>query len=80
MRCEVKMEIAFAGLLLDIRKEALNPDSSVVNKTKLVSEDGESFLIVNDDSLEKQKVYIVALKANQVVSQIETTVGGESHD
>ena len=80
MRCEVKMEIAFAGMLLDIRKEALNPDSSVVNKTKLVSEDGESFLIVNDDSLETQKVYIVALKANQVIAQIETTVGGESHD
>ncbi len=76
--CRVQVEGAPAGCTVDLRKSPGDENSSVLGKPVGLDEQGRARLIVLDEDLEGQKVWLVVLDAQQFLYQVTTTIGGES--
>ncbi len=78
LRCKVAADGDLSGLLLDIRQQAGNEQSSVVMNVKPVNENGMASVVVEDEDLEGETGYVVLIAGNgQLVSQQQTVIGGE---
>lgn len=78
LRCHVAIEGKSSGCLLDIRKQAGNPDSSVVVAPKPFKPNGTSSVVVIDDSLEGSEAVIVLItSAGALAGQCDTIIGGD---
>jgi len=82
LRCSIEIEGDVRELLLDLRTSPADSLSSVALKVKDVKENGTASVVVEDESLEGEIVYIVLLNRNdgKVVKQISTIIGGGSND
>jgi len=78
LRCKVAVDGDLSGLLLDIRQQAGNEESSMVMNVKPVNENGMASVVIEDEDLEGEIGYVVLLAGNgQLVSQLQTVIGGE---
>ena len=78
LRCRVKVEPIEQGLTADIRTKANDDQSSQVQQTKSITEQGTATLFVEDDSLEGLSVVVVLLDGEgTVISKQATIIGGE---
>ncbi len=65
-------------LFVDIRFQAGNPDTSVVNKMKVLGADSHASVVVTDEDLVGQSVFVVLTdKDGILMTQRETVIGGE---
>jgi hypothetical protein len=77
LRCHVAIEGESSGCKLDIRKQAGNPDSSVVVAPKPFKANGTSSVVVIDESLEGSEAVIVLItSAGSLAGQCDT-IGGD---
>lgn len=78
LRCYVETENNVAGLFVDIRFQAGNPDTSVVNKMKALGADGHTSVVVTNEDLVRQSAFVVLTdKDGILITQRETVIGGE---
>ncbi|MFA5180595.1 MAG: BREX-1 system phosphatase PglZ type B [Syntrophales bacterium] len=76
-RCRVKIEPVVGGLLADLRTKPNIAGSSITNP-KLLDNDGQAGLVVEDESLEGTTVSLVIVDATgRVICKEATTVGGD---
>jgi len=77
LRCTVAVEGAFAGLSVDLRTLAGNPESSVVVDNKPLKGNGTASVIVENEDLGGDEVTLVLVdKAGALVAQVATIIGG----
>ena len=77
MRCKVTVETSCTGLLLDIRPQPGNPDSSIVTTVKPLKLDGTGSVVVEDDALEGTVAMVVLITTEGLlVTQDATVIGG----
>ncbi|ADH86829.1 BREX-1 system phosphatase PglZ type B [Desulfurivibrio alkaliphilus] len=77
LRCTVAVAGNFAGLTLDIRRQAGDPASSVVVGTKGLKSNGTASVVVEDEELEGQEAALVLLTADgALAAQVVTVIGG----
>ena len=75
LRCYVKVDGEFSGLILDIRTQAGNSSSSIVNP-KMFNKTIAS-VVVEDDDMEGKSAFIVLLTENgELIAQESTIIGG----
>lgn len=82
LRCSVVLKSATAGLLLDIRVHAGDPESSIAagKKAKPVKEDSTVSAVVEKEEYEGEEAFLVLIDENgQLVAQTSTIVGGGNH-
>ncbi|MEI7923285.1 MAG: BREX-1 system phosphatase PglZ type B [Planctomycetota bacterium] len=78
LRCTIVIEGEFKGLTADIRKDAGDEDSSIVVSKKPVKENGTCSVVVEDESLEGSKAFVMLIDdQGNLAAQVETVVGGE---
>ncbi|WP_346796354.1 BREX-1 system phosphatase PglZ type B [Halomonas sp. Bachu 37] len=78
LRCTLAVEGNSEGLLLDLRRHAGDPASSLVLSAKPFKAGGKASVVIEDDDLEGETAQAVILNDNgQVVAQRSTTIGGE---
>ncbi|KGQ42164.1 BREX-1 system phosphatase PglZ type B [Gallibacterium anatis] len=78
LRCYVEAESDATDLFVDIRFQAGNPDTSVVNKMKVLGADSHASVVVTDEDLVGQSVFVVLTdKDGILMTQRETVIGGE---
>ncbi|WP_135230008.1 BREX-1 system phosphatase PglZ type B [Deinococcus fonticola] len=75
-RCKVEVT-GGTGLMVDLRRKATDPESSLITARKSVGEDGQVSLLVPADDLEGEAAILVALRDGQVVRQQTVIVGDE---
>ena len=76
LRCIVTVDGDFPGLSLDVRLQAGDPSSSVVESIKLFKDNGTAFVLVGNEDLEGDKATVVLLDANgSLAAQITTVIG-----
>lgn len=79
LRCTIAVEGDYSELSADLRTHPGNPSSSVAIMTKPLKDDGTASLVVENEDLEGNNVYIVLLTHDgTLVAQIKTTIGGEN--
>lgn len=79
LRCRVQIEVAQAGLHVDLRTRAVDADSSAIGGARSLDSGGAESLLVVDDELEGESAAIVVLDgAGNVISKRATIIGGES--
>lgn len=77
LRCTVAVVGDFAGLSLDIRRQAGDADSSVVVGVKPLKGNGTASVVVEDEELEGREATLVLLGANgRLVAQTAVVIGG----
>jgi len=77
MRCKIAVDGDNKGVKADIRLKPMLPETSIVMNIKDINENGLGSLIVDEDSYEGRRAYIVLLdKNNSVICQSTTNVGG----
>lgn len=77
LRCTVALEGAFAGLSVDLRTLAGNPESSVVVDSKPLKGNGTASVIVENEDLDGEEVTLVLVdKAGALIAQVATIIGG----
>lgn len=68
----------FGELVLDLRRQAGNPQSSIAMSAKELGSDGRGSVVVPDDELQGEDAQIVILDGRgELVAQKSTCVGGE---
>ncbi|MGB3327792.1 MAG: BREX-1 system phosphatase PglZ type B, partial [Thermomicrobiales bacterium] len=78
MRCNVDVEGAPAGAMLDVRRKANDPATSLAHRRSTVREDGTGTVFVADDAHQHTAALVVVLDAGgAVIAQRHTVVGGE---
>ena len=78
LRCKIAADGDFDGLIVDIRLEAGNKDSSVVLSTKNLSENGTASVVVEDEDSQGTQAFVVILDSNgNILNQATTIIGGE---
>jgi len=76
LRCRTNISGATEGFAVDLRKEPANPASSVAGGGRPLDADGKASLLVEDDGLLGENVYLVLLgPTGALVLQTEATVG-----
>jgi len=81
LRCSIAIEGQGDGLSFDIRTSPGDFMSTVVLSTKPIKSDHTASVVVEDDELIGEMVYIVVFdQDNNIVAQIQTTIGGGSDD
>jgi hypothetical protein len=79
MRCTVAADGQFAGLSVDIRKEAGDPSTSLVLTVKPLKENGTASVMVEDDAQLGKEAYVALLgPSGELVSTAVTVIGGGS--
>ncbi len=78
LRCKVAVRGVPAGSSVDLRKEAPNAQSSVASGGKPLDAEGTASLLVEDDDLLGETVYLVILGATGELSLQSETVVGET--
>jgi hypothetical protein len=79
MRCKVAVEGNYHGVKLDIRLKPALSETSIVMGVKEFNENGITSVVVDDDSNEGVKAFLVLLDhSNTILLQRETVVGGEN--
>jgi hypothetical protein len=63
------------GLFLDIREQAGDALSSVVEQRNEFRDDGTASVVISDDSLEGKKATIIIVKDGAIICQKDTTEG-----
>ncbi|MBB3332249.1 hypothetical protein BDK63_003143 [Halomonas campaniensis] len=77
LRCTLVVEGDSDDLMLDVRRHAGDPASSLVLSPKPFKVGGKASVVVEDDDLEGESAYAVVLDAaGQVLAQRSTTIGG----
>ena len=77
LRCRVRVDAAQPGLLVDLRTQINDAESSVA-KARSVDAEGAASLLVVDDDLEGTSAAIVVLDlGGQVIARQSTIIGGE---
>jgi hypothetical protein len=77
-RCRVTTTGSGPHFACDVRREPASSESSVVGGPKMLDADGRASLLVTNEDLAGQQVYVVLLDAKlKLVAQRSTTVGGE---
>ena len=76
LRCTVAADGNYAGLSLDIRKQAGNPQSSVVLSSKPLKGNGTASVVVEDETLEGQNATVVLINGQGMLFAQHTTVIG----
>jgi hypothetical protein len=77
LRCTIAVDSVFEGLSLDIRTQPGDPTSSIVVSTKPLKENGTASVVVENEDLEGSKSTIVLInQKGELVSQVNTVVGG----
>ncbi|MBK9123544.1 MAG: BREX-1 system phosphatase PglZ type B [Chloroflexi bacterium] len=80
LRCKVRSNTYSPELTIDIRLAPSDPSTSVVFKVKPLPQNCLVSLAVEDEELEGQPVYIVAItSAGEVVAQKLSSIGGQSN-
>ncbi len=80
LRCKFAIDGDYEGLHVDIRKQAGDPNSSVVmeQKSKPVDKSGKGSVMVEDDTLEDEDAYIVIInETGDLIAQAQTIIGGK---
>lgn len=78
LRCTVATDGNCAGLLLDVRSHAGNPETSLV-KRKLLKDDGTASVVVKNGDLEGRDAMVVLVDANgALAAQFPTVIGGDT--
>jgi hypothetical protein len=76
LSCKIQVEGAVPGSLVDIRSKPVDPATTVADRLKAVSSEGQATLMVPDDSLEGSAAMIVLLSADgSVLAQTATLIG-----
>ena len=76
LRCIVAVEGNASELSLDIRLQAGDPSSSVIDKKKPLQDDIAKAIVENED-LERARAFVVLVDSNgELVKQFETVIGG----
>ena len=76
MRCTVLVEGETDGLMLDLRRHAADPSTSLVLSSKPFKAGGKASVVVDDDDLEGEAAQVVIVnEAGHVVAQCLTTIG-----
>lgn len=79
MRCRILLDGDYNGLSVDIRMRPADPNSSITNhkQTRAVRDDGTVSVIVEDEDLHGQEVFIVLInQRGDLMAQNKTIVGG----
>lgn len=77
LRCTVTWSHYVAGLIVDIRTQAANPATSLVNQPKMLEEDGTVSLLVADEDTLGMTAILVALAADGTIQmQASISIGG----
>ncbi len=77
LRCKIAVDGGFAGLSVDIRARAGNPESSLVMTVKPIDEKGMgSVVIENEDQEGSQAVIVLLDPRGEPVAQTATVIGG----
>lgn len=78
LRCDVRVDGGSPEMILDIRTEPGNPDTSIVLSEKSLKTGGKASLLVPNDELVGQSASIViTLESGQLIAQEQVIVGGE---
>ena len=81
LRCTIATQGQGDGLSFDIRTSPADFMSTVVLSTKPIKSDHTASVVVEDENLSGAMAYIVVLdQDNNIVSQVQTTIGGGSDD
>jgi len=81
LRCSIAIEGQGDGLSFDIRTSPGDFMSTVVLSTKPIKSDHTASVVVENENLLTALAYIVILdQDNNIVSQVQTTIGGGSDD
>ncbi len=76
LRCTVAVDGDVSGLVLDIRTQAGNADSSVVLSSKPMKNNGTGSVVVEDEDLEGQDAVVVLVDENGALkAQTNTMIG-----
>lgn len=79
MRFTAVIEGAAEGLRLDLRRFPADAGSSVVFSTKAFTADGKASVVVEEEGLEGERAWAVAIDpAGNLVAQMETIIGGNN--
>lgn len=79
LRCNVVIDGAPEGALVDIRMSPGDPSSSIVANPKPLREDGTASVVVENEYLEGQTGVLVLLDADgQLMAQLAIAIGGDS--
>jgi hypothetical protein len=79
LRCRVRAENAPAGTRVDLRRQPIQPGSRVVQEGKTLDSEGRASLVVPDDTLAGQAVFVVLLDPEgRLLAKIATAIGGDS--
>lgn len=77
MRCTIELEVPHPGLKADLRIQPGDPASSVANVSKPFKENGTVTLIVENEDLQGQDVFVVLRDQNEsIVAQRSSVIGG----
>lgn len=81
MRCSIAIEGESEGLAFDIRSEPGNLLSSVVLNVNPIRSDHSASVVVEEETLQGDRAYIVILDPDgNIVSQVPTIIGGGKDD
>jgi len=78
LRCKIAINGFLPGSSIDIREQPGNPSSTLVKGGKILHENQEVSLLVEDEDLEGAEATVVVLDPKgDLVTQIDTIIGGE---
>lgn len=78
LRCDVRVEAGTTEMILDIRTEPGNPDTSIVLSEKSLKTSGKtSLLIPNDDLLGQSATIVIVTSSGQLITQRQVIIGGD---
>ena len=76
LRCRVQASASAAGLVADIREMIADKTSSVISNPKEIEADGQTSLLVSDDSKAGKNAMVVLVDASDnVVAKLPTVIG-----
>lgn len=75
MRCRVRVDANVAGLRIDLRRNRLREDTSVVGAAAVLDDSGAASLVVDDAHEGAAAVVVVLDTAGKVVASEATTIG-----
>ncbi|MBB6099355.1 hypothetical protein HNR42_002796 [Deinobacterium chartae] len=76
LRCRVEVE-GTGDWVVDLRRKAGDPSSSVAGGGKAGAGDGKVNLLVEDDEIQGEAAFVVLMQQGQVVAQQVTVIGGD---
>lgn len=77
LRCTVALEGEYAGLSVDVRTQAGNPETSEVVSVKALKDNGTASVVVENEDLAGTNATIVVLDSDgELVAQASTVIGG----